>query len=405
MATCGDKKIDAGEECDDGGICVGSPNAGTACSSNAECPGGGICKPFGGDGCAVNCTNERDVPYDLVPGEQQGTDIKKGTSGVIAHSFISLPVPLTGGLTLTIGKERDGQIPAVVKANSVTFPGIDVMSMACGCVHGAEAKTCGGLYQNPDGSLAEDCTMEDKCAAKGLNPCTYVHGAGNTASGVIGCNGLENTDLFYTVDAGGDTGEAGEPVITLSGSGGPGSSNMLITVGVDVVLGKCTGSGKEYGPDGQFCTADDNADIGVAATNPAVTGNAAASVTNLPDGDEIGPVEVSGSPFNCQELAKGNPGGAELVSAFAIPEVETIGAIAVTIDFVAQSQEPTTPSCGGDCGGDGEVTVDEIIVMVNIALEATPVSACLAGDTNSDGTVTVDEIIGAVNNALNGCPQ
>lgn len=66
------------------------------------------------------------------------------------------------------------------------------------------------------------------------------------------------------------------------------------------------------------------------------------------------------------------------------------------------TEVPST--CGGDCGGDGEVTVDEIILMVNIALEVTPVAACEAGDTNKDGTITVDEIVAAVNNALNGCP-
>ncbi len=61
--------------------------------------------------------------------------------------------------------------------------------------------------------------------------------------------------------------------------------------------------------------------------------------------------------------------------------------------------------CGGDCNGDGEVTVDELLKMVNISLEVFPVSQCLAGDLNSDGVITVDEIIKAVNNALNGCPS
>jgi len=61
--------------------------------------------------------------------------------------------------------------------------------------------------------------------------------------------------------------------------------------------------------------------------------------------------------------------------------------------------------CIGDCSQDGEVTVDEIITMVNIALGSQPISGCLAGDGNSDGQITVDEIVTAVNNALNGCPS
>jgi hypothetical protein len=59
--------------------------------------------------------------------------------------------------------------------------------------------------------------------------------------------------------------------------------------------------------------------------------------------------------------------------------------------------------CAGDCNGDGQVTVDEILTMVNIALGNTPVTACEAGDANHDGQITVDEILAAVNNALNGC--
>jgi hypothetical protein len=58
----------------------------------------------------------------------------------------------------------------------------------------------------------------------------------------------------------------------------------------------------------------------------------------------------------------------------------------------------------GDCSGDGEVTVNELIQMVNIALGTAQVSACTAGDASGDGEITVNEIIAGVNSALNGCP-
>ena len=60
-------------------------------------------------------------------------------------------------------------------------------------------------------------------------------------------------------------------------------------------------------------------------------------------------------------------------------------------------------ACVGDCGGDGSVTVDELLTMVNIALGNTPNSACPAGDADSSGDISVNEIVAAVNNALNGC--
>jgi hypothetical protein len=60
--------------------------------------------------------------------------------------------------------------------------------------------------------------------------------------------------------------------------------------------------------------------------------------------------------------------------------------------------------CVGDCDEKGQVTVDEILTMVNIALGNTDLSSCSAGDANGDHQITVDEILTAVNNALNGCP-
>ncbi|MBI3786412.1 MAG: hypothetical protein HY270_23740, partial [Deltaproteobacteria bacterium] len=54
---------------------------------------------------------------------------------------------------------------------------------------------------------------------------------------------------------------------------------------------------------------------------------------------------------------------------------------------------PALAACVGDCGEDDEVTVDELITMVNIALESTPVSACPVGDVDDDGAISINEII------------
>ena len=60
--------------------------------------------------------------------------------------------------------------------------------------------------------------------------------------------------------------------------------------------------------------------------------------------------------------------------------------------------------CRGNCDYSGQVTVDDILKMVAIALGNGSVASCPAGDSNADGQITVDEILAAVNNALNGCP-
>jgi hypothetical protein len=49
------------------------------------------------------------------------------------------------------------------------------------------------------------------------------------------------------------------------------------------------------------------------------------------------------------------------------------------------------------------VTVDEIVIMVNVALGNRPIEDCEAGDPDGSRTVTVDELVTAIQNALNGC--
>jgi hypothetical protein len=60
-------------------------------------------------------------------------------------------------------------------------------------------------------------------------------------------------------------------------------------------------------------------------------------------------------------------------------------------------------SCVGDCDESAEVTVDELVTLVNVDLGSQGWSACPLGDANSDGEVTVDEILLAVDHALYGC--
>jgi hypothetical protein len=63
-----------------------------------------------------------------------------------------------------------------------------------------------------------------------------------------------------------------------------------------------------------------------------------------------------------------------------------------------------TAQCVGDCNTDGEVTVDELLVMVNIAQGTAALDDCEVGDANGDGEITIDDILVAVNSALSTCP-
>lgn len=64
---------------------------------------------------------------------------------------------------------------------------------------------------------------------------------------------------------------------------------------------------------------------------------------------------------------------------------------------------PTVPTCNGDCDADGNVTVDEIVTMVSLALSG-GTAGCSTADRSGDGRITVDEILRALQLALAACP-
>ncbi len=72
--------------------------------------------------------------------------------------------------------------------------------------------------------------------------------------------------------------------------------------------------------------------------------------------------------------------------------------------WIALSPGVATGACAGDCGADGNVSVDEVITLVNLALSGGSVAPCVSGDGDGNGSITVDEIVLAVTHALTGCP-
>jgi hypothetical protein len=89
---------------------------------------------------------------------------------------------------------------------------------------------------------------------------------------------------------------------------------------------------------------------------------------------------------------------------------DLVGSTGATTDFILAPPAPKNNagqvgalSCGGDCNGDGQVTVDEVLTLIDIALGSVAITQCEPGDSNRDGHITIDEILTAVENALNGC--
>ncbi len=78
----------------------------------------------------------------------------------------------------------------------------------------------------------------------------------------------------------------------------------------------------------------------------------------------------------------------------------TIATIAVLAQLTARAQPLPCPC---DCNNDGGVSVNEVIIAVNIALNRVGTSSCSAADSDADGRVAIGEIIAGVNAALRGC--
>jgi hypothetical protein len=70
----------------------------------------------------------------------------------------------------------------------------------------------------------------------------------------------------------------------------------------------------------------------------------------------------------------------------------------------APTATPTLVVCAGDCDGSGRVTVDDLILAVNIALGQQLLGRCRSLDADHDGVIAINELIRAVAYALDGCP-
>jgi len=66
---------------------------------------------------------------------------------------------------------------------------------------------------------------------------------------------------------------------------------------------------------------------------------------------------------------------------------------------------PVEDVCAGDCDENGVITVDEILVVIRIALGEADLATCASADRTDDGQITVEEIIATVDRALDGCPS
>src|SRR5260221_10424133 len=82
-----------------------------------------------------------------------------------------------------------------------------------------------------------------------------------------------------------------------------------------------------------------------------------------------------------------------------------IGVVVIGVILNAAIRVPPASAvgCVGDCNDDGMVSINELIVGVNIALGSQPISACGAFDCQGTGIVPINCLIQGVNSALDNC--
>lgn len=411
LAVCGDGQIDPGEKCDDGNT-------------------------FGGDGCAANCTLESLRPFVF--------DTERSMAMTQFRNF-AVSFQLAGQLGITTGEPGSrGVIPFVIRKADTELVRVQVPGLGCACTiseideafgPGNVAQgtiSCGTTLRGPDFVLmSRDHNTDD------VDPdCRRGSREGPDRPHEGVCNGP------VEITTGSEPGPRGSVLV---------QSNFTIHIIQDG--GTCAEDPTDpaKGPDGIPCTEDDPPET-VEGGSPVVIqklefiGTSGTVQVAIEDADNIPgamiakgqacggapcAVEVTGKPFNCDAIINTVEGGADtgavaiglpLLDNFPFPDT------VVTIRLVAQpnatptptptfpvtptltptvtrtpSPTPTTSLCAGDCDGNGEVTINELVQAVAIALGRSPTDACRAADANADGTVAINELVAAVRSALGGC--
>jgi len=333
-----------GDACDDGTQCL-----------SGICTGGICIEPTATPTTAPTAT--------ATPTAPACDDGNKCTTGDSCHAGECIGVPVQ------CSKNPD---PCMENLCNPTTGACDTRPVVCNDGNPCTTDTCIAgvgcqfttLPDNTTCSDSNDCTTGDHCSA-------------GTCVGTNVTNGITCGDTSGTCQAECESGVCnvhindGTTCFTGTGCTKTCSGGACTTDSCQAAVGLCAVA--SCGTDG--CSSTDKCAAAVVACGElgacdASTG--ACLVTPLNDGQSCDDGNVCTANDRCVNGAcKGDPLGA--------------------------------PICVGDCNGNGQVTVDEILTLVNIALGSTPLTTCQAGDANHDGQITIDEILTAVNNALNGC--
>ncbi|HVO25627.1 MAG TPA: choice-of-anchor Q domain-containing protein [Candidatus Margulisiibacteriota bacterium] len=148
---------------------------------------------------------------------------------------------------------------------------------------------------------------------------------------------------------------------------------------------------------------------------PTSSATATSTTTDTPEGTASATPTTTPTPgvsATTTETPTATPTTEEAATATASPTAshtvtptEPGTATATASPSPTPSASPTQRPCPGDCDHSGSVTITDLVTLIDLALQSPPTSGCPAGDINGDGQITIDEILVAVHNGLSGCPS
>jgi CSLREA domain-containing protein len=235
----------------------------------------------------------------------------------------------------------------------------------------------GGLYNDTNGTATLTNTIVANNTPSGHNCAgTEVEGDHNLSSDAT-C--FAGANLLNTAPRLAPLGNYGGPTLTLALCTAPGTPAL-----------SCSGASPAIDAgDNAHCPATDQRGVprpqGAACDIGAYESGAVPPATATPTSNPTGTPTFTAPPTAIQSPTPTTP-------------------VATPTPPPTAAQSPTAPAvhCVGDCDDSGEVTVNELITLVNITLGNTTDAACPNG-IPSGAEVNITLIIKAVNNALNGC--
>ena len=295
-----------------------------------------------------------------------------------------------GAISLNAGDNASGDL---VLNNTLSSGAATCLNENCGTAGSADISGCNVtitaagamLSRGPDGGMQSVTAREQMTIAGTLNS-TLNSGSGNGSDG-------EN-DLIYP---------SRKPP-TLSGT--------ILPAPVDQALDTCAA------PDQPSCldpcptcgngiveypeTCDNNVGTPMSCDGCDIF----CHLENCDDGNPL-TVDTCSPTLGCLNLSPAAPCFLAPSPTLTPAQSPTPSPTVTRTPSQTPTPSATMPLCVGDCNGDGEVKINEVVLAVNVYL-GSPISTCNEVDQNGDGLVMINEVVLAVNSYLLGpasCPR